>query len=374
MALNKIIRLFPKSIIKRTCMFFLLLNLLEISCNEINQYKVVNNNISINKYLENNQKNIIDYLSKYDNNSIGITRLNNFSNFFYSQNLSESIKIELGMAIFDFDECIKKLKTNYHLDEETNIFLGIMEYDIQKDKNGNYNLNTNSVNFTKYQFFTDNGTILNYSVCLNIQIKIQKKVETKKLDISLLEELEKKFEIKLFDNDDELKDYCTPLFINNKDLTLYDKLLLSKENIKPCDDNCIYQSFNFATNYSTCICFIIQKNYEELINEIILEKIKDNFEEMDSLNKLLNKGNVKYFECFIKSFKYIKFKKLNFLAFISLAFSIFGIIFTKLYFSKNHDNIIAKYKKIEKDKEIKMKAYASIKNPIKKNKKKLIFQ
>ena len=230
-------------------------------------------------------------------------------------------------------------------------------------------INTNSVNFTKYQFFTDNGTILNYSVCLNIQIKVQKKVETKKLDISLLEELEKKFEIKLFDNDDELKDYCTPLFINNKDLTLYDKLLLSKENIKPCDDNCIYQSFNFATNYSTCICFIIQKNYEELINEIILEKIKDNFEEMDSLNKLLNKGNVKYFECFIKSFKYIKFKKLNFLAFISLAFSIFGIIFTKLYFSKNHDNIIAKYKKIEKDKEIKMKASASIKNPIKKNKK-----
>ena len=63
-------------------MFFLLLNLMEIRCNEINQYKVVNNNISINKYLENNQKNIIDYLSKYDNNSIGITRLSNFSNFF----------------------------------------------------------------------------------------------------------------------------------------------------------------------------------------------------------------------------------------------------------------------------------------------------
>jgi hypothetical protein len=86
----------------------------EFTCKEIiNQYIVVDNNISIYKYLENNQKNIIDYLSKYDNNSIGITRLNNFSNFFYSQTLNESIKIELGMAIFDFDECIKKLITNY---------------------------------------------------------------------------------------------------------------------------------------------------------------------------------------------------------------------------------------------------------------------
>ena len=285
----------------------------EFTCKEIiNQYIVVDNNISIYKYLENNQKNIIDYLSKYDNNSIGITRLNNFSNFFYSQTLNESIKIELGMAIFDFDECIKKLITNYQLDEETNIFLGIMEYDSQKDKNGNYNLKTNSVNLTNYQFFTDNGTILNYSVCLNLQIKVQKKVETKKLDINLLEELEKKFEIKLYDNDDELKDYCTPLFINNKDLTLYDKQLLAKENIKPCDDNCIYQSFNFSNNYSTCICFIIQKNYEEMTNEIILEKIRDNIEEINSLYKLLDKGNYKYFKCLIKSFKYIKYKNIIF--------------------------------------------------------------
>ena len=316
----------------------------EFTCKGIiNQYIVVDNNISIYKYLENNQKNIIDYLSKYANNSIGITRLNNFSNYFYSQTLNENIKIELGMAIFDFDECIKKLITNYQLDEETNIFLGIMEYDSQKDKNGNYNLKTNSVNLTNYQFFTDNGTILNYSVCLNIQIKVQKKVETKKLDIKLLEELEKKFEIKLFNNDDELIDYCTPLFINNKDLTLYNKQLLAKENIKPCDDNCIYQSFNFSTNYSTCICFIIQKNYEEMTNEIILEKIRDNIKEIDSLFKLLVKGNLKYFKCFIKSFKYTKYKKHNFLAYISSAFFIIGIIFTILYFRKDHNKIIAKY-------------------------------
>ena len=268
----------------------------EYICKQINQYTIVYNNISINEFIQNNERNIIDYLSKFANNSIEITRLNDFSNFFYSQTLNDSIKIELGMPIFDFDECIKKLITNYQLDK-TNIFIGIMEYDNQKDNNGMYNLKTPSLNLTSYQFFTENRTILDYSVCKNIQIKVQKKVETKNLDINLLKELEEKFKINLYNNSNDLNDYCIPLFIDNRDLTLYNMRLLAKENIKPCDDNCIDQSFNSLTNYSTCTCLIIPKSYEEKANEKILEKIRDNIKEIDSLYKLLDKGNFKYFKC-----------------------------------------------------------------------------
>lgn len=51
--------------------------------------------------------------------------------------------------------------------------------------------------------------------------------------------------------------------------------MLVKKNIKPCDDNCIYQSFNYLTNYSSWVCPIISNDYDEMAKEKIMEKIRD---------------------------------------------------------------------------------------------------
>ena len=318
----------------------------KLICNENIQYTQIDNNTTISNFIENNQNNIIDYLTNYTNNSVGITRLNDLSNFFYDESLNNSIKIELNMAIFDFNGCIEKLRASNQLDDKTNIFIGIMEFDTQRDSEGKYNLNSNPVNFTTYQFFTDNGTILNYSVCFNIEIKVEKKVDTNKINFDLLEEFEK-YDINLYENDKELNDYCIPLSINNKDLTVYNRHLLIKKYQKPCDDNCIFESFNYLTNYSTCLCKIIPNDYNEMTKEIIIDKLRDNVDEIDSLFDLLEKGNLKYFKCFIESFKYTKYGHINILAIISFIFISAQIILFFLYCNCEHRDIIEKFDNVK---------------------------
>ena len=319
-------------------------------CKESNQHVIVNNNITKESFLENYQINIIIYLTQYANNTVGITRINDFSNYFYGQTLNNSLKLELEMPIFDFTECIKRLKNYYRLGDETNVFIGIKEYDTQKDEKGQYNLYSSPINLTTYQFFINNGTILNHSICSDIQINVEKKVDTLKIDYNLLKELEEKYNIKLYENGTELNDYCTPLIIDNRDLTLYERQMLVKKNIKPCDDNCIYQSFNYLTNYSSCVCPIILNDYDEMAKEKIMEKIRDNVEEIDNLLKLMENGNLKYFKCLLRSFKYYNRKKHNFLIYFSLASLIIGIIFMIKYFIYDHKKILDEYAKIETQK------------------------
>ena len=126
--------------------------------------------------------------------------------------------------------------------------------------------------------------------------------------------------------------------------------MLVKKNVKPCDDNCIYQNFNYLTNYSSCICPIISNDYNEMAKEKIIEIIRDNFEEIDSLWKLIERGNLKYVKCILSSFKNYNRKKHNFLFYISLALLITGIIFMIRYYKYDHKKILVLYEEIETQK------------------------
>ena len=311
-------------------------------CKEINKYIVNNTNISLEYFKENNVENILKYLAESANNSVEIVRNNDFSNYFYNQTTNLSFKIELQMPIFDFSNCLKKLKS-YHNISNINIFYGILEYNDQINKNGKYNKNSNLINSTSYQIFLENGTILDYSICKGITIKVEKKVETKKIKLDELKEIEDKYNFSIFNkNSKELNDYCIPLSINNKDLTVYERNLLAIKYKAPCDDDCIFQSFNYTTNYSTCLCQI-KDDDEKSIKDKIIEEINQN-DKIKQLKKLLNDGNLKYFKCFFYIFK-IK-KKNNWLIYISLFHLILQIISIILYYKKNHNIILKEYDEI----------------------------
>ena len=51
-------------------------------CVEINKYTKINKNISLELFIQNNEENILKYLAENANNSVEITRNNDFSNFF----------------------------------------------------------------------------------------------------------------------------------------------------------------------------------------------------------------------------------------------------------------------------------------------------
>ena len=283
------------------CPYGSIKNDIKFECIEINLNETINNSISINLFLEMNEENIINYLSKYANNSVSITRTNDFNNYFYNQTTNDSFKLQLKMPIFDFSECIELLKINYKLDNETDIFIGVMEYNTQINRDGKYIPYSSPVNSTTYQFFINNGTILNFSVCKNINITTQKNVDRNKFnkDINIINDIK--------NNSSKFNDYCVPFSLNKKDLTVYDRQLLVRKIVKPCDENCEYKDFNASTNYSTCICPISFPDHKNNLQHIINEKIKEN-EVAKSFYELLEKGNWKYLKCmkYIDNWKSLK--------------------------------------------------------------------
>ena len=309
-------------------------------CDEINEYTSVNNSISIESFIQSNQQNILDYLSKYANNSVGITRINDFSNYFYNINTNSSFKVELNMPIFDFTECINKMKIKYKLYNVTNIFVGIREYNTQVLKDSKYNFNSNPVNSTSYQFFLENGTILNHSICLGMNIIVQKKVEMNKYNFDTLKELEIMLNKSIFNISKEFNDFCIPLSLNNKDLTLFDAKLLLNKNKKPCDENCFFQKFDFETSYSTCICPI--NDEKENIKDKIKEEFKEN-ELFDKLYQLLDKGNFKYLKCFSRIYQKSIRQRHNWIIYLSILNIIVEIISIILYYKKHYQNILIEY-------------------------------
>ena len=66
--------------------------------------------------------------------------------------------------------------------------------------------------------------------------------------------------------------------------------LLVLQNKKPCDDGCPFQYFNYSTNYSTCLCKIINEDDNiELLNELN-QKINNN-DWIEKIKELIDKGN-----------------------------------------------------------------------------------
>ena len=97
-------------------------------CIEVNKY-IFFKNINIDSFKENNINNILFYLDKYANNSVGITRADDFTNYFYNKSISYTFKKEIQMPIFNFTECSEKMRREYLLDNNRNndIFIGILE-------------------------------------------------------------------------------------------------------------------------------------------------------------------------------------------------------------------------------------------------------
>ena len=190
-----------------------------------------------------------------------------------------------------------------------------MEYNDQTNKNGKYNKNSNLVNSTTYQFFLENGTILDYHICKGINVTTEKRVETNRINIKEVKLIDKKYNISIFNKTEEIfNDYCIPFNIYSKDLTLYDRqLLISKYKI-PCDESCTFHSFNYVTNYSTCYCPI--KFEDDLdIKDIILEEINES-----NYIKLIKNSNYKYFLCYKSITKIFENEFVNWFGYISISF------------------------------------------------------
>ena len=265
-----------------------------------------------------------------------------FTKYFYFQNLSDISKLEKNMPNYNFTDCLIKIKENKNINL-SDIYIIIIELNDQKYANGQFNLLTKPINTTIFKFFTRSFStegFLDYSICNNMEIKVSKRVETTKIDYQDIKDIDDKYHISVFSNETNFRDYCSPLNINNKDLTVYDRQMLQFKNAKPCDDGCTFLNFDYSTNYSTCLCKIYNEEKDfNLLNEVY-EKFKDN-EWIEKLNQLLDKGNWKYFQCFKQAFKTNKDEKHNWIRYISIIIIIIAIMLhvlsvKKLFFDENN--------------------------------------
>jgi len=331
------------------------------SCIEINKY-LINLTITID-YFKNKKsyENRLEYLGDgYAKETVQVIRALDFSNYLSNEtnaldnNEQELIKKkkEMKMPIYNFSECISKIKEYYNFNESENIFAEILEYNDVTSKNGKKYPNS-IVNSTSFRLFLNNGSIINHSICYDSDINVAKTVNHINFNLSLVKQIKVKTGIDIFEDNDRIYNYCEPILIDGKSYPVKSRMDLLKRNQKPCDDGCIFISFDFETNYSTCKCKIL--NEEK--NDIKTESIKqiEKLELIENTKELIKDGNLKYLTCY-KIFSAINISYLYsaqvIYPLIILILIILEIVLFGIFFYKNNRKIINSY--INKKREVKI--------------------
>ena len=108
-------------------------------------------------------------------------------------------------------ECLITLKLKYNLNNNDDIFMGIMEYNDNYDNHGNYN-KKNIINSTNYTLFYMNGTnplVLNLSYCDGLKSTVEKYTNiTVYPDIHIIDYIMKNYNISFPEDEEIFLDIC----------------------------------------------------------------------------------------------------------------------------------------------------------------------
>ena len=302
----------------------------------------------------------MEYLGDgYAKETIQFIRAPDFSNYLSNETYDidydeeELIKKKKGMKmpIYNFSECISKIKKYYNFNESENIFSEIIEYNDVVYKNGKKNPNE-ILNSTSFRLFLNNGSIINHSICYGLDINVTKTVNNINFNFSLIKQIKEKAGIDIFEDDDRIYNYCEPILIDGKSYPVKSRKNLIEKNQKPCDDGCSFISFDFETNYSTCKCKILNEEGNDIITES-KEQI-EKLELIENAKELIQDGNLKYLTCY-KIYKAINISYLYITHFIYpliiVILFILEIILFGIFFYKNYRKITNIY--INKRREVK---------------------
>ena len=275
------------------------------SCIEIYKY-LINQTFTIDYFKEKiSAENRLIYLGDgYAKDTTQIIDSSDFRNFLsnetYDPNYDEQELIEkkkqLKMPIYNFSECTSKIINYYHFNESEHIFSEIIEYNDEVNKNGKKNPDV-ILNSTSFRFFLNNGSIIDHSCCYNLNISVMKIVNRVNFNLSLIQQIKNQSGIDIFNDDDDIiYDYCKEIELDGKNYPVESRKDLIEKNKKPCDDDCSFISFDFETNYSTCMCTIKKEEEENDINTEIKNQI-EKIEIIENVQEFYQNSNLKYLSC-----------------------------------------------------------------------------
>ena len=224
-----------------------------------------------------------------------------------------------NLTNIDFGECEQKIREVYHINNSRILTI------VQLESNNNTENSHELTNQIEYQIFDDNKNPLDTSVCKDLGITINAKMNEESLKL-IDKQLVKDFQdlnVNIFDiNDPFFVDVCKPIFYKGNDIILDDRYNFIYQNFSLCEKSCNITKMDFEKNFVTCEC--------EVKNGIKNEKVEPNYQQFDE--DRFSNSNIDVIKCtnLIFDFKN-KSKNGGFIIFVILSISFIGLIIFHIY-------------------------------------------
>ena len=266
-------------------------NLNCINCNK-GETQIYNSCVDLSdseKSLEIIQENILKLLES--------NPLINYGNkTYYISEYSSSSSIQTNLSEINLGECESILKNKYGISDNEKLILLQIETKIEGQATSN----------VEYYVYSPNGTLLDLSVCSNIDITITKVItDTSNLNLDTAKSLAEQG-VDIYNiNDDFFNNFCNGISVYNQDLTLENRIDDVYVNVSFCDDGCEYQGINLDTYKVICSCTNEETNS---IQNTTTTKNKNKF--LKVIDDLLDNINYKIVVCY-KYWLNVKYFKNN---------------------------------------------------------------
>ena len=315
----------------------------------------------LNKVCFNNYSSLINKLELMAKNNIKLNDrdgviLNVYSYNNYSKNFDDFMNNNLQTTTIDLRECLELFKSKNNLDDETDIFIVLVETSTI--------YSNETINRFDFELYFDNLTqIINLDICKDINMKVYSPIKNSKLlDLDLGYYFYEQGEYNIFNKNDKFyKDICSKANIDNNDIILNDRYIdMYPHEVQICPKDCECLGINYTTSTFICDCQIKLNEddyYEyELMTKDEIVKYFHNFRNLiEYFNDFFNYKIIKCFKLLLDLDNYVKNIGIYFGIFFFICSFIFFVIFKRKGYKSIriifHNNLKGIIKVKEKEKE-----------------------
>ena len=180
----------------------------------------------------------------------------------------------------NFNQCENILRKENNISSEE--ILTFLQMEIYNNKDASL------VNQVEYQVYNNNKTLLDLSVCNDVEIQIYYSLKDNLIDVDYISSF-KDSGVDIFNiNDSFFNDICHPYSDSNDDLILEDRIKYIYQNYSLCDGDCIYNEFDVQYNTILCDC--------KVKSNLSTDESQLNFEQFDDIEIESNFGLIKCYE------------------------------------------------------------------------------
>ena len=171
-----------------------------------------------------------------------------------------------SMTHVNFSECENKLRKHYKIPDSD--IMTFLQIEIENEDTKSL------INQVEYQAYDGNKTLLDLSICDDVNIKIFYNIKNNSLiDLNSANSF-KDLGVDIFNiNDSFFNDICEPYSDSNNDLILEDRIKDIYQNYSLCEEGCTYKGIDLENMTLSCECNV-KENVSTVLSPIKLEEVE----------------------------------------------------------------------------------------------------